>query len=690
MPKVESKGQETGNERREFAVCRLLCAILAFALLWPVVRRPGWWIWTPGADHSDLAVTHWPNAHFTRRALWEDKQFPLWRPTIMSGTPFAANPLAGLYYLPNWFLLFLLWLPLEVGFNLSALVHLWLAGAAMYALLRRGFEVGVWGALAAAVVYEASPKLLAHLGAGHVGWVQAWGWLPVVMLCWLQVAKCASCQMHKWAVGGGVALAMQFCADVRMAAYTLIAAVTLVLAWVLNQLRGGVRGEGNKETRGRGATLRSGVRYWGLSLVIFLGLTACQWLPMVALLSETTRVSMTLRDAAVWSLPWQYLAGLLLANHGGFHEWMTYVGVSTLVLAGVGVGVLCRKRKEHWWAGWLVSLLVGAAWFSLGENGGLFLVLWRVVPGLGLLRVPPRAWVLVIFSMAVLAGFGVEEVQRRGNKGARRRKRWRQALLLAVGVFPPLLVLGYWLSVGSPPLNLVMFGVVTLLAVVIYNVQRVKHNTRWVGWAIVLFVIVDLLVVDVTLIEARPPEDVFADGRAAAEWLAGQSNYFRAYSPSYSIPQHVAELYGLELADGVDPLQLRVYADYLTRAAGLESRGYGVTLPLFPDGGDISTALEDVVPDAEMMGLLGVKYVATAFPIADREWQLVGQFDEVYVYENLHARLLLEVDGGSIVLADGTTLFRYRSWPVYVGWAVSGVMVIVLLVGWSRGRRDNG
>ena len=38
----------------------------------------------------------------------------------------------------DWLLLFLPWLPLEVGFNLSALVHLWLAGAAMYALMRRG------------------------------------------------------------------------------------------------------------------------------------------------------------------------------------------------------------------------------------------------------------------------------------------------------------------------------------------------------------------------------------------------------------------------------------------------------------------------------------------------------------------------------------------------------------------------
>jgi hypothetical protein len=324
-------------------------------------------------------------------------------------------------------------------------------------------------------------------------------------------------------------------------------------------------------------------------------------------------------------------------------------------------------------------------WFSLGENGGLFQVLWRVVPGLGLLRVPPRAWVLVVFSMAVLAGFGVEGAQIRRDKGTRRRKRRRQVLLLVVVVFPLLLVLGYWLSVGSPPLNLVMFGVVTPLAVVICNVQQTRRDTRWMGLVTVLLVIIDLLVVDVTLIEARSPEEVFADGRAAAEWLAKQwmstqCDRFRIYSPSYSIPQHVAELYGLELADGVDPLQLRVYADYLTRAAGLEPQGYGVTLPPFPEGDDIRTALKDEVPDAEMMGLLGVKYAATAFPMADGEWQLVRQFEEIYVYENLQARPLPEMREGGIVLADGTTLFEHHPWPIYTGWAVSGVTVVSLLL----------
>jgi hypothetical protein len=658
--------------------CVLL--IIALILLRPVVQHPGWWIWTPRAEYSDLAVTHWPNVHFTRRSLWEDGQFPLWRPTIMSGTPFAANPLAGLYYPPNWLLLFLPWLPLEVGFNLSALAHLWLAGAAMYALSRYGFGTGVWGALAAAVIYEASPKLLAHLGAGHVGWVQAWGWLPAVVLCWMRVgdrqSRVAPGQVvDRWGVGAGATLAMQFYADVRMAAYTLVAVLMLTLVLTVRNSQFAIRN----------------LLFVIGSLVVFMGLAACQWLPALALLPETTRALMTLHDAAAWSLPWRYLAGLLLADHGGFHEWMTYVGVTTLVLAGIGVGALWRERRERWLAGGLVGLLVGAMWFGLGGNGGLFQVLWRVVPGLGLLRVPPRAWVLVVFAMAVRAGLGVEETQGHGGKGPRRLKRWKRALWLAIGMFPPLLVVGYWLWVGAPSLNLVMFGVLTPLIVTACGSQFAVRNSQLWGGVIVLLVVVDLLVVDVTLVEARSPEEVFANGRAAAEWLAKQSGHLRVYSPSYSIPQHVAELYGLELADGIDPLQLRVYADYLTRAAGLEPQGYSITLPPFPEGnGDIRTALNGVTPDVGMLGRLGVRYVAAAFPIASHELQLVGQFEDVYIYENYQARSLPETSGmGSVTLVDGTVLFRYRPWAVYAGWGVSGVTLIGLLIGWLQRRRTD-
>jgi hypothetical protein len=191
-------------------------------------------------------------------------------------------------------------------------------------------------------------------------------------------------------------------------------------------------------------------------------------------------------------------------------------------------------------------------------------------------------------------------------------------------------------------------------------------------------VTVDLLIVDVTLIEARSPQYVFAEDRAAARWLTDQPGRFRVYSPSYSLPQHVAERYGLKLADGVDPLQLKPYADYLTRAAGMPSRqGYSVTLPPFPEGGDVQTALADVIPDTEMLGQLGVRYVAAAFPITHHRLTLVRRFDDTHLYRNEDARP--PARRGSpprIALATGEILFQYRPWAIYAGSVLSGLTLV--------------
>src|SRR5262245_5864905 len=47
----------------------------------------------PGATFSDAVISHWPNALFLQRSL-QAGEFPLWRPLLMSGQPFAANPLS--------------------------------------------------------------------------------------------------------------------------------------------------------------------------------------------------------------------------------------------------------------------------------------------------------------------------------------------------------------------------------------------------------------------------------------------------------------------------------------------------------------------------------------------------------------------------------------------------------------------
>ena len=85
------------------------------------------------AKYSDFAITHYPNALYLQRSLIECRCIPLWSPTILSGYPFAANPLSGLWYPPVWLALLF---PLPLGLNLMTALHLSLGGWGMYRLLR--------------------------------------------------------------------------------------------------------------------------------------------------------------------------------------------------------------------------------------------------------------------------------------------------------------------------------------------------------------------------------------------------------------------------------------------------------------------------------------------------------------------------------------------------------------------------
>jgi hypothetical protein len=98
-----------------------------------------------------------------------------------------------------------------------------------------------------------------------------------------------------------------------------------------------------------------------------------------------------------------------------------------------------------------------------------------------------------------------------------------------------------------------------------------------------LLCLLDWGALDRTLFAPRPAQVVLAEGDQLAKYLASQPGHFRVYSPSYSLPQQTAAYYHVELADGVDPLQLQSYVSFMQSASGVPSNGYSVTLPPFAE-----------------------------------------------------------------------------------------------------------
>lgn len=504
-----------------------------------------------------MLISHLPNAEYWRESLARYGQWPLWNAQLFGGQPFAADPLAGMWYPPNWLLLIL---PLPFGFNLLLALHLAWAGSGLFRFLQAE-GLATAPAFFGGLAFAFTPKLIAHFGAGHVSLVFAVAWTP-----WLLLALRASTgDGLRPGATAGAALALIFLADPRWAFY---AGVLGVAYWISHRPR--------ERALATAFSFAAG----------FLTLSAALALPLLDFVTRTDRSALTLAEAAAYSLPPRYLLGLIIPPLRGFHEWMTFLGVAPLLLAALA-SVLAARRLWFW-----IAATVGAAAFSLGSNFAAFPLLFGVVPGLSLLRVPSRAWFIVALGAAVLAGHGLQ-------------------LLMDV-VLPQLRArstLSRWLPSARP-----------------------------LALALIALTVLDLWRVNVTLVEARPRPA----RNAAATWLAAQPGPFRVYSPSYSLPLDD----GLQHVDGVNPLHLAAVARFIERAGGVPRAGYTVTLPPFASD-DYATANANAVPNARLLGLLNVKYVAAEFDLNAPGLTHVRTFGRTRVYENREFRPRAWMEAGA-------------------------------------------
>ncbi len=558
------------------------------------------------APFSDLVISHYPNALYLKRAITEWGVIPLWSPTILSGYPFAANPLSGLWYPPGWLALVF---PLPLGFNLAVMVHLLLGGVGLYRLLRiqkLSHEAAIFGALA----FETLPKLCAHYGAGHLTLVYAVSWTP-----WLLTS---SVQPRPSWQKSGLVLALIFLADPRWAPYA-------GLLWLLYSIAHrhfaiGIESYSNNPT--------SNIKYLFSNLLVAFLLSAPLAFPLLEYTRLSTRSLLSQADVFAHSLPPARLIGLIFPDFGGFHEWMLYPGGVLIALLSVALLASPYRNKVRFWlAVYLISML-----YALGSNMPLLPALAQI-PGFDLLRVPPRALFLTGLAGAVLASYGLETVI------GKSRNRERQLTLTLTGLAA--FVLAFALGVGVLTgvwAREFLWGAGAILLASLWVLIGLKGQIPRQTWLVILFgmALLDWGAIYASVLTFRPIESVEAQAVKVGRFLAEQPGDFRVYSPSYSIPQDVAALYGLEMADGVDPLQLSIYVEYMNAATGVPRTGYGVTLPPFANG-DPNSDNATFLPDAAALGLLNVDYVVAEFDLPAEGLALLERFGEIRVYENTAA-----------------------------------------------------
>jgi hypothetical protein len=571
-------------------------SVLKFLIFLPmVIYLPGILGWIPypseAAQYTDLLLAHYPNAVYLRNAILQEHSIPLWTNLIYSGVPFAANPLSGVWYLPGWIALIF---PLPAGISIVLGLHSVFGTWGFYKLLKSE-GVGDTGSIIGGIAFGLMPKIAAHYGAGHVTMLYALAWTP-----WLILENRNGAKWWKTSV----ILAFLFLADPRWAVFAGLLWISYGIAHRQN---------------GIGKTFPY---YLKSGLIAFL-LASPLILPMMEFARISTRSSMTVKDVLVYSLPPEKLFGLIIPGSGGNPEWFMYPGGLLIVLFVFQLSIKRLRKNNIFWSVWIgISLLISlGSWIPGAE--------WVAqLPLVGLLRVPSRALFISGIGFAAVGGKTMDWISK--HEISKRKIR-----TIAFGILLFSIMLGGAIVFNT---QLVFYGtlwgfVFLAIASIGLFVISMYKNLDVVKWIAVGIIVIDLAGAGFISYSLKSPAVVLEKNYGISDHIDKDNELFRIYSPSYSVPQYLAVGRELELADGVDPLQIGAYAKFMATASGIPAGGYSVTIPPFKTG-NVASDNQGSIPDALLLGLINVKYIVSEFEVQADGLILLDTIEDRHIYLN--------------------------------------------------------
>jgi len=592
---------------------------LTLVFFLPFLSHPQELLWPASGLGSDVAYINWPLQTYYADQLRTTGGFPLWDSRFMLGLPLVGDPhIMWLYPLD----VLLVWLPPALALNLMVMFHVFMAGVAMFALLRRGFHTSYPAAMLAALSFMFMPKFMAQ----SMGAALAFGlvWVPFV---WLGV-RLAAVEGHRLAGAlGGAALALLTPVHIQITYYAAATAVAYFV-WLLaadawSQLRAGQRLEARY--------FRSRLMAFAAFLISFGLLAAPFWLPLAEILQYTSRQHFSLASASYFQLPVVLLATLLAPSQFQFPEWIMYLGVVPVALTLAAW--LGPRRRETWF---FLALTAFALVYALGTQTPLFGLVFFVLPGAGFLRVPTRLWTFAGAAIAVTAGLGLDALPH-PNLSTFLQRHAPRLRPLAVAYFGGLCAALATISVLANQFQGQILVVILVAAGLVlsgwaYWTGRLPLRGLQLGFC--LFMLADLMPLAQTFFTLDDPRQDFLKSSPALNTIATQPGLFRTYSTHKDLSYAAAAAHGLETLDGSLSFQIDHSLEIIKAATGCELDGFATGVPPCVTAEIDKDAYLHARPDAALLGLLNVKYIVSGFPLGNSEFSPVSQAGDETVYLN--------------------------------------------------------
>ena len=408
---------------------------LGLLFFFPLVLHPTQVLYS---DHSDFLAFHLPSKWFLVRSFQETGELPLWCPESYSGMPYIHDPQVSIFYPLHWPLLVL---PLgRVGAAMSWLVvlHVLIAGFAMYAYARSR-NLGIPAAFVAALGWMFAGKWLIHiLTAGHYNMIPL-AWLPLVLLGLEGAIRRASLRHAVLATAAFALIVLAAYPYMTFYAGLFVALWTLGPALELSGRLGAARVTTLPRALGRWLLCGAGVA------LLAAALSAVQLLPATEAAALSTRVGFHATVAetlAAGLLSALALIGPPLEASWGWEEGAGF-GLLWLIAAAWGA-ILGGKRARF-------EVAVGLFLFFFALGGS---VLFLNLPGFRLFRLPARMFIVAALPVSWLAGVATQKLFAEAEPTPSARRRCRIAVVV-LGILLALLTgfHGLFLTLGKAKTN---------------------------------------------------------------------------------------------------------------------------------------------------------------------------------------------------------------------------------------------
>lgn len=392
-------------------LCVFALLLLAVVFFRKVLLSPA--VVVPGSPILVDMTNQWYPWRLYGFGMLRDGVMPLWNPYSFCGAPFIANWYAAVFYPPNWIFLAL---PAHEALGWSVAIHLFLGGACAYAFMRY-LTGGRFAALLAAVTSLLSPQLVLRSFAGHLSLICSIVWFPLELLA----VEAGIRRRRLWPfVLCGIVFSLQLLAGYPQ---TVLYSGLMVILYAACRLIPAV-----KEKGGAGGTGRV-IAGCGIIALVAFGCAAVQILPSAEFGRQSSRQVMTYEEAMGASFPPENIATAVLPElfgdflrtqmRGRTYLWeaCAYIGIVPLAFALLG---LARRRCLYA----RIFTVIAAASFliALGGYTPFGSLLYRYVPGFGMIRGNTKAFFITAYCLSFLAGLGWETVA----SGVGDDDRWRR------------------------------------------------------------------------------------------------------------------------------------------------------------------------------------------------------------------------------------------------------------------------